>query len=75
VPRSKDAIRGATIAATDDLYDDLAVNTWVVSLVEHDAMMPAMVRGDGYYVRTQDSGLLGAILAQIISEMPTAIVE
>ena len=47
----------------------------MVSLVAHDWMMPNMVQGDGYYVLTSDSNELAAILAQIVSEMPLAIVE
>ncbi|MFH1465316.1 MAG: TadG family pilus assembly protein [Pseudomonadota bacterium] len=75
VPRTVNQIRTASIDACDDLWDELRVNTWVVSFVAHDSMMPAMVQGDGYYVLTSDSGELAAILAQIVSEMPLAIVE
>lgn len=75
VPRTKDQIRSASITATEELWDNQRVSTWAVSLVEHDWFMPAMVRGDGYYIRTDDSGELASIFAQIISEMPLAIVE
>lgn len=75
VPRSKDEIRAASIQATGELWSDLRVHTWVVSLVAYDEMMPAMVRGDGYDVVASDSAELAAILAQIIAQMPLAIVE
>lgn len=75
VPRSKDQIRSASIQAAEDLWDDLRVHTWVVSLVEHDDFMPDTVQGDGYYVRTDESAELAAIFAQIIASMPIALVE
>lgn len=75
VPRTKDDIRYASIEATEDLWQDHQVNTWVVSFIENDWMMPEMVQGDGYFVRTSNSTQLSAILEQIISEMPLAIVE
>ncbi len=75
VPRTSNEVRNASIAATHELWEDLRVHTWVVSLVQHDWMMPAMVQGDGYYVLTSDSNELAAILAQIVSEMPLALVE
>ena len=75
VPRTGNDIRTASIDATTELWNDLRVNTWVVSLVSHDWMMPAMAQGDGYYTLTDDSNELAAILAQIVSEMPLAIVE
>ena len=75
VPRTGNQIRAASIDATSELWEDLRVHTWVVSLVSHDWMMPAMVQGDGYYTLTSDSNELAAILAQIVSEMPLAIVE
>lgn len=75
VPRSQDAIRSASIAATGELWSALRVNTWVVSLVAYDPMMPAMVRGDGYDTLASSSSELARMVAQIISEMPLAIVE
>lgn len=75
VPRTEEQIRAASVAVTEDLWNELRVHTWVVSLVAHDAMMPMMAQGDGYYTRTDDPTRLAAIFAQIISEMPLAIVE
>jgi len=75
VPRSANDIRYASIDASQQLWDDLQVNTWVVTLVQDDWFMPAMVHGDGYYRRINKADELAAILAEIISEMPLAIVE
>lgn len=75
VPRSQDQIRSASIQSTWELWNSLRVHTWVVSLVAYDEMMPAMVRGDGYDVLASSSSELSAMVAQIISEMPLAIVE
>jgi len=75
VPRSKDDIRAASIQATEDLWNDRAVHTWVVSLVADDPMMPAMVRGDGFYVRTDDPTQLAGILGDIVANLPLAVVE
>lgn len=75
VPRTQQQIRNASIRAADELWDEFRVNAWIVSLVEHDDFMPAMVQGDGYYVRTDDSDRLAAIFAQIIASMPIALVE
>jgi hypothetical protein len=75
VPRSVSAIRTASIDATTDLWDELGVNTWAVSLVYDDPILTGMVQGDGYRVVTNDSAQLGAIIAQIISELPLALVE
>ena len=75
VPRTVAQIRTASVEATRVLWEQLGVHTWVVSLVADDVMMGQMVRGDGYYVRTSDSKKLAAILGQIVSEIPLAIVE
>jgi hypothetical protein len=75
VPRSGNEIRHASIVACEELWDEMRVHTWVVSLVANDWMMPAMAQGDGYYTLTNNSNELAAILAQIVSEMPLAIVE
>ncbi len=75
VPHTGWEIRTESIDLTEELWDDLRVHTWVVSLVAYDWFLPAMAQGDGYYTLTNDSNELAAILAQIVSEMPLAIVE
>lgn len=74
-PRSRNDIRYASIEAAEDLWNDMAVHTWVVSFVADDWMMPQMAQGDGYYFRTSNPNALEAIFAQIMSEMPLAIVR
>ncbi|MCK6502090.1 hypothetical protein L6R53_01565 [Myxococcota bacterium] len=75
VPRSKTDIRNATVAATLDLWNGLDVHTWAVTLVQDDPMLDNMLRGDGYKVIVNDSSQLTAVISEIISEMPLAIVE
>lgn len=75
VPRTSAQIRTASIDATEELWDDLSVNTWVVSLVADDEMLDDLPQGDGYYVRTTNVADLRSILGQIISELPLALVE
>ncbi len=88
VPRSKTDIRNESIAATQDLWTNMQVNTWMVSLVQRDAaMMPGqegvpveglgsgVPQGDGYWRLAAQSSELATIISQIISEMPLAIVE
>jgi Flp pilus assembly protein TadG len=75
VPRTKSQIRAASIDAAADLWDELAVNTWVVSLQADDSMLPSIPQGDGYYVRTSSNEELRGIIGQIISELPLALVE
>lgn len=89
VPRDKQDIRDESIAASQDLWLDLAVHTWLVSLVAYDGQMmqdppedqgatevsDGVPQGDGYYRIASSSDELVEILSQIISEMPLAIVE
>lgn len=75
VPRTVGQVRAAATTATDELWDDLNVHTWVISFVADDSLMNAMVHGDGYYVRTTQASRINAILTQIIRELPLAIVE
>ncbi|NOY28447.1 MAG: VWA domain-containing protein [Oligoflexia bacterium] len=75
VPRTGGEIRTETIAATQAMWDDLRVHTWAVTLVVDDWMLDAMVHGDGYKVVVSDSSQLAAVVSEIISEMPLAIVQ
>lgn len=88
VPRSKADIRRESIAATQDLWNSMQVNTWMVSLVQRDSVMmpgeegvpveglgPGVPQGDGYWRLADHSSELATIIGQIISEMPLAIVE
>jgi hypothetical protein len=75
VPRTIGQVRAAATNATDEMWDELNVHTWVISFVADDSLMTAMVHGDGYYVRTTQASRINAILTQIIRELPLAIVE
>ena len=74
-PRTTNEIRYAGVDSAQELWEDLEVHTWVVSFVADDWMMDGMVTGDGHYTRTSTASELEPIFAQIISEMPLAIVE
>lgn len=75
VPRTVGEIRTASITATEQLWNNLEVHTWAVSLVVDDPILDGMVQGDGYKVLVSNSNQLVEVLTGIISEMPLAIVE
>lgn len=75
VPRTANQIRHASVAATQQLWDELRVHTWVVSFIQDDWSMGAMTQGDGYYALTSDPDELQMLFSQIVTEMPLSIVE
>ncbi len=75
VPHSTSAIKTESNLLTDAMYDDLGVNTWVVSFVADDAFMETMPKGIGYYVNTTDSSALVPIFEDIANSLPMAIVQ
>lgn len=74
-PHSTAQIKTDSVARAQDLWDELRVNTWVVSFVQDDPFMPAMCHGDGYYAHTNDAAVLVPIFEQIARGLPLAIVE
>ena len=75
VPHSTAQIRSDSVAATQEMWDDMRVNTWVVSFVQDDSFMEDMCHGDGYYVHTNDAAVLVPIFDGIARNLPLAIVE
>jgi hypothetical protein len=75
VPHSTAQIRSDSNALTQDMYDDLGVNTWVVSFVAHESFMGTMPKGIGYYANTSDSAALVPIFEDIANSLPMAIVQ
>ncbi|MDP2316658.1 MAG: TadG family pilus assembly protein [Pseudomonadota bacterium] len=75
VPHSTTAIKSESNDLTQELYEDLGVNTWVVSFVADDAFMATMPKGIGYYVNTSDSTALVPIFENIANSLPMAIVQ
>lgn len=73
--KTTEQVRTESVATAQRLWDDKAVHTWVVSLESYQPFFEDMAQGDGYFIRTDNSGELAAIFAQIISEMPLALVE
>ncbi len=74
-PRTTNEVRNASITSAQQMWDELQVNTWIVSYVADDWFMDQVPQGDGYKVVTNNASQLENILAQIISEMPVALVE
>jgi Flp pilus assembly protein TadG len=75
VPHTTNNIKAQSVTLTQDLYDDLGVDTWVVSFVQHDAFMEDMPQGIGYYVNTSSSAALTGIFTDIANSLPMAIVQ
>lgn len=75
VPHTATQIRNDSVSEAQAMWDDLGVNTWVVSFVQDAAFMPAMCHGDGYYTHTNDSSVLVPIFEKIATSLPLAIVE
>ena len=75
VPHSSAQVRSESNVLTQQMYDELGVNTWVVSFVENDAFMETMPKGLGYYVNTSSSAALVPIFEDIANSLPMAIVQ
>ncbi|MEL6347596.1 MAG: pilus assembly protein TadG-related protein [Myxococcota bacterium] len=75
VPHNAGDIRTDSIALTQQMWDDLRVNTWVVSFVANETFMESMPHGDGYYVRTTDPSEIIDIFEDIANSLPLAIVR
>ncbi|TVQ88825.1 MAG: hypothetical protein EA397_16655 [Deltaproteobacteria bacterium] len=75
VPHAVESIRTESVAISQNLWDDMRVHTWVVSFDAHEAFMPNMVQGQGYYEHTNDSATLVAIFEDIVNSLPLALVE
>jgi hypothetical protein len=74
-PHTTAQVKTQSNTLTQQLYDDLSVNTWVVSFVQHDAFMSTMPKGIGYYVNTSNSAALIPIFEDIANSLPMAIVQ
>jgi hypothetical protein len=74
-PRTDALIRSEAQRISEELFDNLGVNIWVVSFIADDPLMQQMVQGDGYFERTNDPDTISTIFTQIISEMPLVLVE
>lgn len=75
VPHTTTQIKNDSVARSQALWDEMRVNTWVISFVQDDPFMPAMCHGDGYYSHTNDASALVPIFERIARSLPLAIVE
>lgn len=75
VPHTTTQIKTESNTLTQQLYDDSAINTWVVSFVQNDPFMWTMPKGIGYYANTSTSSALIPIFEDIANSLPMAIVQ
>ena len=75
VPHTTAQVKSQSNTLTQSLYDDLGVNTWVVSFVQNDPFMETMPKGIGYYTNTSNSAALVTIFEDIANSLPMAIVK
>jgi Mg-chelatase subunit ChlD len=75
VPHTTAQIKSESNTLTQELYDELGVNTWVVSFVQDDSFMRTMPKGIGYYANTSSSAALIPIFTDIANSLPMAIVQ
>jgi len=75
VPHTTTQVKNQSNALTQSLYDDLGVNTWVVSFLQDDPFMATMPKGIGYYTKTSNSAALVGIFGDIANSLPMAIVQ
>ncbi|MES2642371.1 MAG: TadG family pilus assembly protein [Myxococcota bacterium] len=74
-PHSVAQIKADSNTLTQEMYDTLGVNTWVVSFRDDNSFMHTMPKGVGYYTLTSDSSALAGIFEDIANSLPMAIVE
>ncbi|MDP2310077.1 MAG: TadG family pilus assembly protein [Pseudomonadota bacterium] len=75
VPHSTNQIKTQSNTLTQEMYNDLGVNTWVVSFVANDPFMSTMPKGIGYYSNATTSAALIPIFEDIANSLPMAIVQ
>lgn len=75
-PHTTTQIQDDSVTKAHQLYDDLAVNTWVVSFVQSAPFLDDMTTdGDGYFVRASTAAEIVPIFEDIANSLPIAIVE
>lgn len=73
--QSTTTIKSKSVSLTQEMWTNQRVHTWVVSFVQHDAFMPQMVRGDGYYVQVSSASQLQPAFRSIANSMPMTLVQ
>ncbi len=75
VPHTAYQIQTESNTLTQAMWDDLQVNTWVISFVQDGAFMATMPKGIGYYELTTSSAALVPIFEDIAHSLPMSIVQ
>lgn len=73
--QSTSTIKSQSVSLTRSMWETQRVHTWVVSFVQHDAFMPQMVQGDGYYVQATSASQLQPAFRSIANSMPMTLVQ
>lgn len=68
-------IKTDTPVVAQDLYEDLGVNVWFVSFVEHHSFMEDAAQGEGWFELAETSDEIVEIFEQIAHSLPVAVVE
>lgn len=74
-PHTEAQIKSESNSLTQSMYNELGVNTWVISFRDDQSFMHTMPKGVGYYTRTSDSNALVGIFENIANSLPMAIVR
>jgi len=75
VPHSGSDVRSDSEDLAEELWEDLEVNTWVVSFNADHVFMDNMSQGDGYYTVTSNASTLVDIFEEIATSLPLAVVK
>jgi hypothetical protein len=64
-----------TVASSQQLYAEEAVNVWFVSFVEYRAFMETAAQGDGYFRLASTSDEIVEIFERIARSLPVTVVQ
>ncbi|MBW1878186.1 MAG: hypothetical protein JRJ84_07480 [Deltaproteobacteria bacterium] len=74
-PHYVEDIRTDSIIVSQEMWAQYEAHTWVVSFINHEDFMPAMVQGDGAYYNVNSSAALEPVFEDIAESLPTLVVE
>jgi hypothetical protein len=74
-PHYVDDIRTDSVVLSAEMWGLYETHTWVVSFINHEDFMPAMVQGDGAYYNVNSSSALEPVFSDIAESLPTLLVE
>jgi hypothetical protein len=74
-PHYVNDIRNDSVFVSADMWYLYETHTWVISFINHEDFMPAMVQGDGAYYNINSSAALQPVFEDIAEGLPTMVVE